>query len=275
VEHDQGLLGTWSDVPSPIIFDVNGDALQDVVICEDSDTLAVHLRNAPGSSPPLTGRIEVPSKGRLCGYWTPTYRVVDLDGDGTPNLVVSGEDNWWSLRYSRTAVGLPSLEWEAVDLPDRGTNTLLGGILPRTPPLLADLNSDGLVDLWTANVDAAIAWINTGTGKFLAQPLHRPRPAPAADSRFAHSRTTFLDDNGNGRTDVLELWRFSVGLDNTSLNYNVALLPSGDVSQLQAYSDESIEWTLEGSLPAPGGWRVAGDVDGDSNTDLFGQGFVY
>jgi hypothetical protein len=91
----------------PILIDVDGDGLQDVVSCKDQYTVELRRRLAPpagfetsaislATDIPLapSGPHNPPPPPRalqiLCDSARPTYTSLDVDGDGTPDLLVRG-----------------------------------------------------------------------------------------------------------------------------------------------------------------------------------------
>src|SRR5260221_3517409 len=141
----------------------------------------------------------------------------------------------------------------------------------------ADLNGDGLPDIWrpgdaNGNTRAAEAtvWLNSGSG-FLASTVIRPVPVltnPGDNANARLSTTLFVDHNADGRQDILEHW---VGgfLD---AEFNVALHPDGGVLNLTASFPDDLTFynpSQERFFPNPLG--TVGDIDADGNPDLFGS----
>ncbi len=138
-----GGKGFVATEPAPVLIDIDGDGLQDIVTCEDPYTLDVWLRKrpAPGSEQqPFTQGFVTPalqmrappqgqggphpprraSKLALCDNPKSTHHTFDVDGDGTPDLLVRGQDGWVILRYALSDTGQPLLSFDPVTFPDVG-----------------------------------------------------------------------------------------------------------------------------------------------------------
>lgn len=279
-------------LPWPTLYDVNGDGLHDIVSCVTRSKLEVRLRLGPAenfgeaitlASPeivdPNNSAVLLAARLPFCGDGTPTGQAWDVDGDGTGELLVRYQPNvidnlvfgkvagWYTLRYSTTA---PRLRFELVELPDTG-DSATGRAMQA-----ADLNGDGLLDIWrpgdvSGNLQApeATVWLNSGSG-FLASTVHRPVPVlttPELASPSARLSTTlFVDHNADTRLDILEHW---VGGQFGS-EYNVVLHPDGSGRSFTANFPNDLTFVNEVGL-FPGRYGAVGDIDADGNPDLFGK----
>ncbi len=287
----QPAVAAFFSVPRPILYDVDGDSLQDAVGCVDRHTLEVRRRLGPDQ-----GFAEVPLQivgtthtlplpvGQIqedlpfCSSGTPSYKILDVDGDGAPELMAhliprpdialftGAKPGWHVLRFTR-AGGSPRLAWETIDFPDSGNSPYGEGML------LGDLNDDGLSDVWRVNPGnspTATIWINTGRGNFVTKDVFRPLPAHDEDSRFRFSRATLIDYNGDGRLDPVERWsRGSEIFDHRNV-----VLVQGE-SLLSGYTDiynpDDLLFHFPGSNAVGAGpFSRAGDLDADGSPDLFG-----
>ena len=157
---DSSSTTTTKDVA---IADVDGDGTNDVVIVRKGDIDEVAL-NPGGTGPGTT------TKHPLNPGGTPTeseaVTVVDLDGDGVPEVIVAiGDgDNELYRRDDPTTPGdgttLPSLT--KTDLPHpTGTPQLTGS----TSVTTVDVDEDGDLDVLFTNDDGTMTtWINDGSG---------------------------------------------------------------------------------------------------------------
>jgi choice-of-anchor A domain-containing protein/RHS repeat-associated protein len=288
--------------PDPIVLDVNGDSLQDVVTCRDPYTLDLWLRQPPlpgteqqpfsqGFATPLTLQTALPvalpptgpghpgvtpprDRLDLCGQPRPTYQTFDVDGDGTPDLLVRGLHGWVVLRYDPVSNPSSVLSWQPVTFSDVGgkKGSIGGGIS------LGDFNSDGLADVWHTADDKIIIWTNTGGGAFTAKYLDRPKPALALDSRFALRKTAPIDYNADGITDLLENWQYKEQVvGGISINdWNTALVPDSTVSFFTAQNVFEIRSKNLYDVYFPQSVDQVADVDGDGNVDVFNDyGMVF
>ena len=270
----------------PILIDVDGDGLQDIVSCKDQYTLELRRRLAPPlnfdaaisiatppAPPPAAGPHPPPPPPRtlmtLCGHANPTYNSFDVDGDGTPDLLVRGSDGWLALRFSLQS-GAPTLYWQPVALPDVGDSS--GG----KDLNLGDFNGDGLLDVFSTNDKQDVVWLNTGGGTFYNRLLDRPQPPLAASSGYRYKHLAVLDYNADSRDDFLEHWetpQYDAGLGTYQTDsFNWALLPDSDVNFFTTQEVKELRWpgtSLGPELAAD--FTMSGDIDGDGSIDLFGS----
>ncbi len=273
-------------LPSPFMYDVNGDALADIVSCANPTTLVVRLRLGPGAEG-FGGNISVslPDPGPwprtgLCSSRRPTASPFDIDGDGVAELAFRSSDGWKVLRYEGPPTRLlAKLTVESLSLDDVGLSGTGSGLMS------GDFTGDGLPDIWgnevgTASDGHGTLWINRGDGSFLARSLVHPKPALDLPEWLLpppvrHVRTAILDYNADGLADLFENWRgqdTDAGLGETNEHHqSLAMFFNG------AISDGSLPDTTFVELIPPDvnqniGFFRAADVDGDGNTDLFGDG---
>lgn len=279
------------NLPPPLFYDVDGDSLQDLVRCRTASALEVHRRLAPDRNfdeNPVT-LLGIPGDSGaplpFCGNKAPTYQVIDLDGDGTPELLTRLQHDgrpaslakfgrapgWYALRFTMDGTA-PKVDFEPVTFPDVGTSALGEGML------MTDVNGDGLNDIWRTrtNDEEVTAWLNTGQG-FMPQTFARPRVVLPLEPRAKLRFPLALDFNSDGRQDILEQWvLFSGGaFSNGQIGdtYNVLVTPNGFVNAADTSLLEFPKLVLpdnQGIMPAP--FTNFGDIDGDGNDDLFGVG---
>jgi RHS repeat-associated protein len=250
---------------------VNGDSLEDVVSCLDQHTLQVRLRVArdPGSTPAsgesfFTDPIVLQNDPSFdppltfCANHNPTAKVMDLDGDGTSELLARdfATDGWFALRFGMSDSN-PSLAWQPVDLKDTDTSAVAQGLL------VGDFNGDGLADVAQVSGAHLVYWLNTGNAGFAKRTVDHPAPP---DPHYVYRRTAILDYDGDGVDDLVETWK----VDSVN-NYNVALIANGDFTQVTAYPVDDLKKPIgQDGRFTDGTFNAAVDIDGDGAVDLFG-----
>ncbi|MEO8904554.1 MAG: RHS repeat-associated core domain-containing protein [Polyangiaceae bacterium] len=204
----------------------------------------------------------------LCSQAKPTYNSVDVDGDGTPDLLARGPDGWQALRFT-VLNGVPTLYWQAVAMPDTGDSA--GGKNLN----LGDFNGDGLADVFSTNDKQDIVWLNTGSGTFYSRPLDRPKPSVLAYGDYRYRHLAVLDYNADNRDDFLEHWEtpqyYAGNGAYTEDRFNWALQPDSQVTFFTTQEANSIRWPGADKRLYPGDFTMSGDIDGDGNIDLFGH----
>jgi RHS repeat-associated protein len=118
--------------------------------------------------------------------------LVDMDGDGLPDLLQTGRSGhryWKNLGGGRFSAARP--------IPDAPHGLRLG----EPGVSFADLSGDGTADLFRADTRLSLAVRNTGAGRWSAAPMVVQQQFPLAISA-ASSR--LLDLDGNGVPDILQ-----------------------------------------------------------------------
>ncbi|MFB6346065.1 MAG: FG-GAP repeat domain-containing protein [bacterium] len=156
-----------------------------------ADTVAVYENNGNGNLSFLTGI------SPLVAEFGPALEVGDLDGDGDPDVVVSGNDGTSTPRlivFHNDGSGTFSMIQEPM--------TGDGGGIALSMMELGNLNADTLPDLVVAGDDESnkrlIVYKNSGSGTFVKtdEPL-------GANSGIYSGDLALADVTGNGRKDIL------------------------------------------------------------------------
>ncbi|HEX8262816.1 MAG TPA: SpvB/TcaC N-terminal domain-containing protein, partial [Allosphingosinicella sp.] len=127
-------------------------------------------------------------------------RLIDLDGDGRPEIVIAGDSE---LHYLQSRGRRGYGRWcSAPYPPGEGPRRLL--IADEEEGIhLADMTGDGLSDLVRVRSDSVAYWPNLGFGRF--GPLVEMERCPVLDSpeRFDPRRVQFADLGGTGAADLV------------------------------------------------------------------------
>lgn len=135
----------------------------------------------------------------------PNTRLIDLDGDGRADLLISeeylfrwhpslGTGGYDAAQYSPRAMDEEA--GPAVVFAD-GTQTIF----------LADMNGDGLADIVRVRNGEVCYWPNLGYGRFGARVSMRNAPQFDTPEQFDPARVQFGDISGTGAADLIYLGR--------------------------------------------------------------------
>ncbi len=251
----------------PILFDIDGDSLEDLLWCQDQYTLQLRRRKPVDAVlqageeffyDPIT--LTAPTSGSpllLCETDADSHTFVDIDGDGTTDLLARDFSNPWSvLKYSKTGPDDPgTIAWQPLGFEDSGDSASGGNVT------LGDHNGDGLVDFMRVDGNQATVWLNMGNGSFFQRNLDHPVPP----SNFEYRRSAVLDYNGDGITDLLENW------GDNGVGYSVAMMPNSDASAfLTAIVATDVQAHTADGAVISSTFDGATDIDADGNIDLLG-----
>jgi RHS repeat-associated protein len=191
--------------PRTQLVDLEGDGQLDVMIFGDSPsgsyerTLDLGWSSfRPFSSPP---NVE-PTDANL--------RVVDLDGDGRADILVTDQDAFTWYQALGQAGFAPSVRVPAPADDERGARLVFAdgeGAIH-----LADMSGDGLSDLVRVRNGEVCYWPNLGYGRFGAKVTLGGARAFDAPELFEPRRVRLADTDGSGTTDVVYLGTSGVKL---------------------------------------------------------------
>jgi hypothetical protein len=243
---------------APMVFDVDGDGLEDLLTCGDRRTLELRLRlgptlNTPGADfgPAIQLKADQFDTRPIlpCGNQASPYNIFDLDGDGTLDLLARDDfddtgvyaefGKWRVLRFSRASDGTPTLAWKPVRFEDWGSAG--GGSALGDRLVLGDFNGDGLLDVSRTEGSQIRIWLNTGNASFLAKDLSRP-----VFNDMTFEASALLDHNGDGRTDLLEGYRFGDNASPCGITHRPVLLsPDSTASAITQAEPAGMTWLRE------------------------------
>jgi hypothetical protein len=189
-----------------LLADLAGDGSLDLVELGDPAPGVCERTDTQGWSPLAPFR----SLPRL-DWSDPALRLVDLTGDGLPDVLITrsdelvwhrslGEDGFAAAE--RTTVGTDE---------ERGPRVLFTGDAESI--LLADMCGDGLTDLVRVRAAEVCYWPGLGHGRFGAKIVMGSSPSLMAD--FDPRRVILADIDGSGTADLLYL-----GTDGISVHLN-------------------------------------------------------
>lgn len=245
-----GSLSAGNSPRSVAIADIDGDGKPDLVVTDPTSSPArIHVfRNTSSGS----GNFSFSSMSFITGANILSVAIGDIDGDGRPDLAVTGEYSGTGYIYVHRNLGSGpgSITF------DNAYTTLSAGPAFGTGVgiVIADINRDGKAELVTTNVgDQVLIFPNTSTPGSVSFDAAIARTAAGTGVRYV----AVGDLDGDGMPDIAVA---SGNADNISVFRNTGV--SGGAI--------SIATTDAGPFPAgdnPYG-IVIGDINGDGKPDI-------
>ena len=248
------------------LADLDGDGDADMVIGNHQGKFHYFENTGADGNPGFTLRTgeSNPLDGLVANFdSTPVF--ADLDGDGDLDLVNGHYDGTISYLENIGAATAPDFaQRSGSDNPFNGIDT--GNT---STPALADLDSDGDLDLIAGSRDGALDWFeNTGTASAPAFTQRTGTDNPLDGiSVNANSAPELADLDGDGDFDLV-LWGWYGAVDYYE-NTGTAANPV-----FEARSDAADPLSVFGRLWLLGKPSLA-DLDGDGDLDLVRQGFIW
>jgi len=133
----------------------------------------------------------------------PNTRLIDLNGDGQPELVMTEEQAfvWYPAAGKR---GHLPAEFAAKTFDEERGPAILFADLEQTI-FLADMSGDGLTDIVRIRNGEICYWANLGYGKFSAKVTMGNAPLFDYDGHFNPQYLHLADVSGTGATDIIYL----------------------------------------------------------------------
>lgn len=135
----------------------------------------------------------------------PDLRMVDLDGDGRADVLITGDDAFtWYPSFGYEGFGPALRECQPWD-EEKGPRVVFAD--PEQAVYLADMSGDGLSDLVRVRVGEVCYWPNTGFGSFGAKVTMDGVPWLDEPEHFDQRRVRLADVDGSGTADLVYLHR--------------------------------------------------------------------
>ncbi len=172
-------------------------------------------------------------------FQDPNLRVIDLDGDGRPDLLVSEERAFrWHPSAGEAGYGEARMASKAQD-EDAGPAIVFAN--ESESIFLADMTGDGLQDIVRIRNASVVYWPNLGYGRFGAKVAMACAPRFNHPDLFDPGHIRLADLDGSGPTDMIYLgqneFRYWLNLSGNSWSAPYATLnPFPDIDNLSTVS---------------------------------------
>lgn len=187
------------------LMDLAGDGQPDLVVLDGPMPGLYEHDGGEGWKPfrPFSSRL-----GR--DLRDPNLKLVDLDGDGHADVLISEDDAFvWHASLAEEGFGPARRVAQALD-EEKGPRLAFADSTESIH--LADLSGDGLTDLVRIRNGEVCYWPNLGYGRFGAKVTMDNAPWFDHPDQFDPKRLRLADVDGTGTTDILYLHRDGVRL---------------------------------------------------------------
>ncbi len=133
----------------------------------------------------------------------PNVRMMDLNGDGKPEVILSDLGAfWWWENEGKIGYDSPELATKPYD-EEQGVSLVFSDLEQRI--FLADMSGDGLTDIVRIRNSEICYWANLGYGRFSAKVTMDNAPMFDTAELFNPSYIQLADISGTGATDIIYL----------------------------------------------------------------------
>ncbi|MFI9836279.1 SpvB/TcaC N-terminal domain-containing protein [Nonomuraea sp. NPDC051941] len=191
--------------PGRHLVDIDGDGVVDLVA--NAPPIAGFFARVPQSGwAPFVPFTKVPR----VDWEDPNLRLIDLDSDGYPDLLITQHDAFvWYRSSGREGFEPASILGKATD-EQRGPAIVFADGTESIQ--LADMSGDGLADLVRVRYSEVCYWPNLGHGRFGSKVTLDNCPVFDSPDQFDPLRARFADIDGSGTSDLAYLGRDGVRL---------------------------------------------------------------
>ncbi len=133
----------------------------------------------------------------------PNVRMLDINGDGKPEVVMSDQGAfWWWANLGKAGYDSPELATKPYD-EESGPAIVFQDLEQRI--FLADMTGDGLTDIVSIQNGAICYWANLGYGRFSAKVTMGNSPWFDSPELFNPQYIQVTDISGTGASDIIYL----------------------------------------------------------------------
>ncbi len=194
----------------------------------------------------------------------PNVRLVDLDGDGHADVLITEEDALvWHNSLAGNGFGSARRVWQALN-EEKGPRLVFND--GEQSIYLADLSGDGLTDLVRIRNGEVCYWPNLGYCRFGAKVTMDNSPWFDNPDQFDQKRIRLADIDGSGSSDIIYLHRDGVRLYfNQSGNcwsqpYEMSVFPKVDnlasIIPTDLLGNGTVCLVWSSPLPGNAGWQM-------------------
>lgn len=237
----------WSSSDPVMLADVNGDHIMDIVGIKN-ETAWVALGVGDGTF--------AAQQSWITGFGVSggNYKLTDMNGDGSADLLVVGNDQ---------AIQVALSTGSSFDINSWGSQSYKAlcrqqPVTSTTPLMISDVNGDGLSDV-IAFCDKVYVTLSTGAAFDSTEPWNTTF---AGGTWSASNQRMLADVNGDGLADL-------VGV---TANGVIAALSNGHGFIDNLWNDTSLPWPNTGGGAAATTTRLLGDANADGLSDMVGIG---